>query len=950
VETFFDTMSRLLDGLIWALVGLITAGLVRLTMPRNTVFVLGLLAGVAVGSLYAANTRLSRPTLSTLVVTLSTGLIIATVSVVIVSTRWLPSIWTVTLGYAIGIVATWLLVSGLALDDLGGFAAIAGLLLAVIGGAAGLLVVDDSLLFLAVLFGGLVAGLLVPLSGLVFGFVRSTSGGPQRSKDAERIEPATRFGIEATAIAGLAVGVPFGSRAVALFGSGGLDAFPIGVGCGALYSLGLWAVSGGRSERVSRLRDRFVERVYRLLNRIEDWLDRRRPDGPQQDSESGDGEVQSEETAAADDADSVAAASRLIEGVATDFADRELVIKAAEELENLTATNSGLRDRISTLWIRFSGTLSRETLNAGMALQLSAAEEARQRGDTERAESLTDTALQLAAPTIGSVASAILRGRRNGVDTIFDTLAPLFARIDSLLGEERRPVDDDDPEGFQLIQQLLERLIDEESGEGFDTALSRIRAAAADGWYSVQAGDQALSAGNYQRALVAYLAAIKAYRQAYDIADDSAKTATSKHAQPDDASDTDSSTNEEGGVTASAETYASETSRLGTAIEAICHDTAAAVIAATNDLYGEQPPPTVDTDARRTIVRSLRTLRQTRTRIDAAVPPVDLADDRYQQAEIARSIARLRRHLETADEAATAGNVDAAVDQYERVADRLDVLSNRAGTNGLTDLARSLTKTAVDIAGLAKEPTPEAVTNRPELTVPLPNDRRAPEVAPAGRRLRRTFCAPAFVDLWAFTEAAADHALLDIAGPPYPDLIGSVGIAISGLDPLYTEPDVDSLLQWVSEISLEALSTAVETASKSHSRMVETDPSPPPVFREPPTVLREESAASVSTAEGVAAFSEAWLSRATALVEAKETIERQQSAVDGFAALEPNVRKTLQRDGQLDSSQVNAELLVVAAHHLSGVEYDPDAETLIKTGTISRRTPASPDEEPRTPN
>jgi len=942
-------MKRLIDGLLWLCIGVVTAGIVRLTLPRNTVFALGLLAGVAIGGLYTAHNRLSRPTLSALVVTLSTGFIVAATSVVVVSTWWLPSIWTATIGYAIGIVATWLLVSGLSFDDLGGFAAIAGLVVAVAGGAAGILYAPDLRLFLAVLFAGLAAGFVVPFSSLLFALLRADSRGPRRSTD-EGLTPATRFGIEATAIAALAIVVPFGSRGAALFGYGELSAFPFGLAVGTLLSVGPVAVAGGRSERLDRLRNRFVERVYRLLDRLKRWLDRRRREGSEQGlDESTMGDGGGETAAAGDDPASLATATNFVEGVATRLADHELVVEAAEEIESIVETN-GLQDRVNRLWTRFSGTVSRTARNSGLALQLSAAEKARSQGDTERAQSLTDAALEFAAPTIGSVASAVVRGRGDD-GSVLDSLAPLFARIDHLLGERQLPTDDDDPEQFQLIQTLLERLIEEEAGEGFDTALSRIRAAAADGWYSVQAGDAALEAEEYQRALVAYLAGIEAYRRAYDIAEESKTAATNERRSPDDpGTDTDGGS---GGVTASASTYASEASRIATAIEAVLHDTAAVVVAATDDLYGAQPPPTVDTEARRTIVRTLRTLRQTRTRVDATVPPIELADERYQHAEIARSIARLRRHLRTADDAAVSGNTAAAVDQYERVADRLDVLSNRAGNNGLTELARSLKKTAAAVGAVAREPTPEAVADRPELSVPSTDDHRTPAVAPVGRRLRRTFCAPAFVDLWEFVGEVGEHPLLDVAGEPYPDLVGSIGVALSGLDPLYSEPDVDSLQEWVSEITLDGLSAAVEDVAAAHSDLVAADPAPPPAFREPPEVLQHSDVTRLSTAT-VEAYSETWLERATALVEAADRIERQQSAVDGFTALEPRVRKALQRDARIDSSQINTELLEVAAHHLSGVEYDAEAELLSKTGSISRRasdeTSAMVDTEPPAPS
>ncbi|MFW6321844.1 MAG: hypothetical protein ACOC0Z_08320, partial [Halohasta sp.] len=425
-------MKRLLDGLLWLCIGLVTAGVIRLTLPLNTVFALGFLAGVAVGGLYTAHTRLSRPTLAALVVALSTGLLVAVFSVVVISTWWLPEIWTTTIGYAVGIVATWLLVSGLSFDELGGFAAIAGLILAVAGGAAGILYAPDLRLFLFVLFAGLAAGFVVPFGSLLFALLRANSRGPRWSTD-EELTPATRFGIEATTVALLAIVVPFGSRGVALFGTGELGALPFGLVCGVVLSVGPLAVGGGHSERLDRLRARFVERVYRLLDRIERWLARRRREGSErglEDATVGDG---GGETAAADDPDSLVTATNFVDGVAASLADTGLVIDAAEEAESLFDNSVGIQDRVNRLWTRFSGRVSRRARDSGLALQLSAAEEARSEGDTERAQSLTDAALEFAAPTIGSVAAAVIRGRGDGSG--LDSLAPLFARIEQLLGE-----------------------------------------------------------------------------------------------------------------------------------------------------------------------------------------------------------------------------------------------------------------------------------------------------------------------------------------------------------------------------------------------------------------------------------------------------------------------------------------------------------------------------------
>ena len=928
----------------WLVLCGVTLVLVWLSGPRNTLFGLGVVAGVAAGSHRAAYRQFTSETVSTAVATLSTGLFVGAVSVALVSAWRLPTLSTATLGYAIGVLAAWLLISGASVEELGPFAAIGGLLIAVFGGAGGLLIVPDSTLFVALLFAGLVGGVVIPLSALAISAVTSRSA--RRSAEREPIKPATRFGIEATAVAGVAIVVPFGSRAVALFGHGGAGWFPVGLLGGVMLSVSLWSVDG-RSERLTRVRDWFVERVYQLLDRLTRWVERRRNRGSHSSlNESADGEGGGEAAAAGDE--SLSNASGLVDRAASRVADHEFVRMAAEEIDSMAAANNGLRDRVGMFWGRLSGAIERQRLATGATLQLSAAETAHDEGDTERARSLADTALQLAAPTIGTAAAAVVRGRRQGFERVFDGLAPLFSRIDALLADEQFVDQETDPEGFGLIQQLLERLVETEAGEGFDSALSTIRAAAADGWYSVQAGDQALTNDNYQRALVAYLSAINAYRRAYDIATEAKKTATAERKTPDGekppAGGDPRTTDGDHTVTAAAGTYAAEASRIETALEALLYDTAALTIAAVDDLYGTEPPPTVDTDGRRTIVRTLRVLRQTRSRTDSAVPVVDLADDRYQRAEIARSVARIRRHLAAADETAKRGNVEAAVEQYDRAADRLDVLSNRAGNAGLADVARRLVSTAAVIGEIASDPTAEAISQRPELSVPSTDDQRAPAAVPAGRRLRRTFCEPAFVELWEFTEEAAAHPVLDFAGEPYPELVGAVNMALGTLDPIYSRPDVASLQEWVDDTTLDALAAAVETVAESHRELCELDQIPS-AFRAQPTVLDDELAASVPTAEGVDVFADAWLSRADALADAGETIQRRQAAVDGFAALEGKVRNRLDQRGWLGTSQVSAELLEVAASQLEGVAYDADRQRLSKTGEISRRDRESPTDE-----
>ena len=923
-------MNERIEAGVWVVIGGVTATIVWITLLAHTTVALGLLAGVAIGGLYTATSRLSGVRLPTAVVTLSAGAIVSTVSIAVVATRWLPTMSTAALGYALGILAAWLLVSGVSLDELGSFAAIGGLLLAVVGGGLGLLLVGDAMLFLALLFAGLAAGMIVPLSGRLAALFRA---GSARAADDE-IAVSTRFGIEATVVALLAVTVPFGSRAVALFGYGGPIGFPVGLGGGALLSLGLPTLAAGHADRLVALRDRYVERVSQLGSRIRGWLERRQGGSQRDPEESTDAEGGEEPAAAAGEEGSLAAASDLINRAADRVADHGLVIEAAERLETLTGDGPQVTGRMEAFWSRFKGAVVREGLTAGAALQLSAAEEASREDDPETAQSRVDAALELAAPTIGSVASAIVRGRRETGEGLLDALAPLLARLDHLLAENPPPEDPEDLDQYQYIQQMLERLIGEE-GEGFDTALSTIRAAAADGWYSVQAGDGSLEAGNYQRALTAYVGALEAYRRAYDVATDAAKTATANRAAPDDEPAT---TDGEQSVTADAATYATEADRIATALEAVCHDTAAVVIAAVEDLYGDQPPPTVDTDARRTIIRTMRTLRETRTRIDATVPPVDLADDRYQHAEIGRSVARLRQHLSTADGMVAAGNPEAAADHYERVADRLNVLGNRAGTAGLGDLARELLDMEVAVAQLADEPTPEAAKARPALSVPETTDHRAPEVAPVSRRLRRTFSDPGFVSVWEFVGEAADHPVLEVAGEPYPDLLGSAEMALSSLDPIYTDPDVGALREWLSELSIDTLSAAVSEAEADQRRIDESEAAVPPAFDEPPAILDSASVTTLPTAEGIDALAETWAERATAVAEAAETAEQRAAAVNGFVALEPRLRTVLEDQGQVDADQLSSDLLEVAAYNLTGVEYDREAGVLSKTGEISRRS------------
>ena len=936
-------MDRYMEAFRWAVLLGVTAVVVWLSVSRNTFFALGVLAGVAAGSHRTAYRHLSGEAVSTAVATLSAGLFVAAVSVTAVSIQWLPTLSTAALGYAIGIIAAWLLVSGTSVEGLGPFAAIGGLLVAVFGGAGGLLIVPDATLFAVMLFGGLVGGGVVTASGFAASALSTPS--TRRSTDSNRLKPATRFRIEAAAITVVAVGVPFGSRAVVLFGFGGAGWFPVGLLGGVMLSVSLWAVGDNESTRLRRLHNWVIEQAYRLLDWLDRWVERRRrTHGSRRGLEASTDETDGSERLAAT-AEEPGKTSKLLDQAAARLADHEFVRMAAEELDSLSAT-SNLQSRVALFWSRLGGAVERHRPTTGATLQLSAAEAAHREGDSDRARSLTDTALQLAAPTIGAVAAAVVRGRRSPVETVLDGLAPLFGRLDHLLADEPLAAELDDPDQLGLIQRLLERVIDEETGEGFDSALSTIRAAAADGWYSVLAGDQALSDDDHQRALVAYLSAIRAYRRAYDIATEAKQMATAERKAPE----VDSlSTDGDHQLRATASTYAAEATRIETALEALLYDTAGITIAAIDDLYGVEPPPTVDTDDRRTIVRTLRVLRQTQARIDATVPPIGLADDRYQHAEIARSVARIRRHLADADDTARRGNISAAVEQYARVADRLDMLSNRAGTAGLSELARSLVSAATTIGRLAENPTAEAITERPDPTVPTPEDRRAPEAVAASRRLRRTFCEPAFVELWAFTDEVADHPILTVAGEPFPELVEAVSMSLGSLDPLYTAPDVESLQAWVAETTLDVLSAALETVAKTQQSLCSMEPRAPPAFREPPTVLKNDQVTTVSTDQGVDTFVDGWLERADALATAAETISRQQAAVDGFDALEAKIRQRLVDCGWLGTSQVTPELLVVAAYHLEGTSYDPDRQRLSKTGDISRRSHESSTEPTELP-
>ena len=130
-------MNERIEAGVWVVIGGVTATIVWITLLAHTTVALGLLAGVAVGGIYTATSRLSGVRLPTAVVTLSAGAIVSTVSITVVATRWLPTMSTAALGYVLGILAAWLLVSGVSLDELGSFAAIGGLLLAVIGGGLG---------------------------------------------------------------------------------------------------------------------------------------------------------------------------------------------------------------------------------------------------------------------------------------------------------------------------------------------------------------------------------------------------------------------------------------------------------------------------------------------------------------------------------------------------------------------------------------------------------------------------------------------------------------------------------------------------------------------------------------------------------------------------------------------------------------------------------------------
>ena len=959
--------SKITNRLGWVIFVALGVGAVWLIAPQNAFVALGIAVGLSLAGAARSGGRLPNTAwtagFATAVVTVSLG----TLSIVLLSTWGVSPLSTATAGYAIGIVAAWLLITGVSLTESGPFVTLGGALTAVIGTALALLIFTDPLVLIGFLFAGLLAGFVVPLGGMILTLLLSQTNTGRR-QGPKQTDPTLRIGIEATAIVSLALAVPFGTRAVALFGVGSLAGYGLGVGVGLLVTLGLGVVAQSQSVRLGRLRDRFVETAYRLVDRLDRWVEaRRRRQAERSADPAGDGTADGSNAAVAggDTADTHSAVDEtgVGEALTARLVNHRLAIGAAERLD-AAESNAAVGELLSTLRGRVDGLTPNATVSAGVALQLSAAEEAHTQGQTRRAQSLTDAALALAAPPIGAVAQAFWRGQRDGQAVGSDRFGQLLARIDELLGPDGRPdATEFDRDGFNWQQEVLEQLVEEVAGEGFETAFGAIRAAAGDGWLAVQDGDRAVEAGAYGRAITAYATAIRAYVRADEIAleaearaaDTTQRRSTSekRHSRGDSADATTDDSDE------LARRYRTERKRLAVALEALLYDTAAVTIAATEQLYGRQPSPTVSPAARRSIVRCLRLLRETQRRLSVSVPTSRLARQRYQHAEIQRSVARVSQQQRQADELAETGSPQAAAERYRQAAERCDVLANRARTAALPDLSKSLAATADELRSLAASPTPAAVAAREPITVSPPDDRRMPGALPAGDRLRRIFSGPQIVELRALLQRVRSHEILDLAAGPSPMLIETIETAISGLDPLYTEPDGASLTQWVEEACVDVLSAATRAVSTRHSRLLAVAREPettaesaesaettaheipwvalPAAVKQRPEVLASEPRSRIDVGAEPAEFTEQWTPIANEIVAANETIERYLIAVIDFRANAEQLRERLQTAGELDTSQFSGELLELAAHQFTGVAYDERTEQLRRTGPVTYR-------------
>ncbi len=948
----------------WVVFAALGVGTVWLIAPRNVFVALGIAAGLSLAGAALSGGRLPDTAWTAGYATGAVTVSLGTLSIVLLSAWGVPPLSTATAGYAVGIVAAWLLITGVTLTESGPFVTLGGALTAVIGAALALLIATDPLVLIGFLFAGLLAGFVVPMGGMLLTLLLSrTNTGPQQRP--QETDPTLRIGSEATAIVSLALAVPFGTRAVALFGVGSLAGYGLGVGVGLVVTLGLDVVAHRQSARLGRLRDRFVGTLYRLVDRFDHWVEARRRRQAERSADPAGDSVAGGSGAAVPGgagADTYSAVDET--GVSEELTQRlinhRLAIGVAERLD-AAESNATVGELLSTLRGRVDGLTPNAAVSAGVALQLSAAQEAHNRGRTRRAQSLTDTALELAAPTIGAVAQAFWRGQRDSEAVGSDRFGQLLARIDELLGPDGRPdATEFGRDGLNWQQEALEQLAEEVAGEGSETAFGTIRAAAGDGWLAVQDGDRAVEAAEYGRAITAYTTAIRAYVRAYEIAQE-AETRAADTPQRRSTSEKGHSRGNSAEATADdtdelARRYRTERKRLAVALEALLYDTPAVAIAATEQLYGRQPSPTVSPAARRSIVRCLRLLRETQRRLSVSVPTSRLARQRYQRAEIQRSVARLSQQQRQADELVETGSLQAAADRYRQAADRCDVLANRARTAALSDLSQSLAATADELRTLAASPTPAAVAARGPIAVSPPHARRTPGALPAGDRLRRIFSGPQIVELRALLQRVRTHEILELPTGPTPALIETIATAISGLDPLYTEPDGASLTQWVEQACIDVLSAATNVVSTRHSRLrtVAREPETtsksaesteheiqwvalPSAIKQRPEILASGPQSRIDVGAEPAGFAEQWTSIADEIVAANENIERQQTAVTDFRANAEQLRERLQTAGKLDKSQFSRELLKLASHQFTGVAYDESAEQLRRTGSVTYR-------------
>lgn len=761
--------------------------------------------GVACGLLVSVSMllfhRIRSPTGVTALAVWPAGALVASVGAVTIGTVQLHPLGPAILGAGVGAVGIWTLVTAVVGFGVGPLT-IGVLSLAFVGGSVvAVWMTGQPVTITVFLTGGLLAGITVAAVG-IFGRVAADLDEQTGS------DPVVLF-VEVIGVAIVAIGVPAGARAIALFPIGG----PLEFGLGLLAVPTV--VLGGRrlrrnidGQRLDRLRSRIVEGALGLYADVREIVSSVADGGTEPHTEAAETIEEADEIVAAAPT-TVPAATHFLEdaqaGLAAD--NRGLAVAAAEiaaEIAAGTVETETYLDRAGRLLEALE--IDPASIEAA-SVDLSDARAAHEAGDDDRARAIAEGAVLAAIAEAGDRFELVVQNvesarESRGTGAIVGVLARLDA---ALAASTARSLDSaiDRDEAIQRLQELLSEFEEDPDWEFETVPAAAVRAASATAWRAVRQGDTALrsektdgddTAGVRTEALVAAA-------ESYTIAIDAYLTAL------------------RAALEAETETDAK---RIGDAFSVLTPETTTVLLALTMEEYtGPSIADRTGSARTRSVVRrGLSTIKTVRVRTGIDAGNTDAVRSFLRYGALNRRLQVLEPEIDRAEQ--LVGTDDSAArEAYRSIAERFEELSDRAANAGRTGLSSQLASKALacreNAAAIGKGEY--AAAEAVNVSISPPAVSAETELRPAGDRIRGELLGDRFLELRRLLRMAAEHPIRRRYDEPVAGKIESMATVLDRIDPIVGTSNLDGMCSVGMEVTRSGIESALDGAG-----VVESDP------------------------------------------------------------------------------------------------------------------------------